>query len=161
MGNYFTPWRRKAGVMSLVVACVFMGGWVRSMFRADCIGIRPYQSVVCSVGSYSGLLSFDISPLMEDPPLLTCGSITLSTFRRMKSHQNGSIDDDIWFVPAQQRANWIGEVFFRSKPISNTVRRQIPYWAVVIPLTLLSTYLLASNTRPTKSLPSELVGSHK
>ena len=30
MGDYFKPWRRKIGVLTLVMACVFMGAWVRS-----------------------------------------------------------------------------------------------------------------------------------
>ena len=28
MGDYFKPWRRKIGVATLVMACVFAAGWV-------------------------------------------------------------------------------------------------------------------------------------
>jgi hypothetical protein len=34
-GDYFRPWRRKIGVMTLVMACVFAAGWVRSSVRFD------------------------------------------------------------------------------------------------------------------------------
>ena len=35
MGSYFKPWRRKIGVVTLAMACVFAGGWIRSMCRYD------------------------------------------------------------------------------------------------------------------------------
>jgi len=35
MGEFFKGWRRKIGVVSLVVACVFAAGWVRSYQRFD------------------------------------------------------------------------------------------------------------------------------
>ena len=34
MGSYFKPWRRKIGVVTLLMACVFAGRWFRS-FRMD------------------------------------------------------------------------------------------------------------------------------
>jgi len=34
MGEFFKGWRRKTGVVTLVMACVFTGGWVRS-YRGD------------------------------------------------------------------------------------------------------------------------------
>ena len=30
MGEFFHGWRRKVGIVTLVIACVFMAGWVRS-----------------------------------------------------------------------------------------------------------------------------------
>jgi len=35
MGHFFKPWRRNFGVVTLVVACVCMGGWLRSYVFAD------------------------------------------------------------------------------------------------------------------------------
>src|SRR5579862_3974266 len=35
MPTYFKPLRRKVGVATLVMACVFAAGWVRSMFYYD------------------------------------------------------------------------------------------------------------------------------
>ena len=36
MREFFKPWRRKIGVVTLVMACVLMAGWVRSeMIGAD------------------------------------------------------------------------------------------------------------------------------
>jgi len=31
MGGFFKPMRRKFGVLTLVMACVFMAGWVKAV----------------------------------------------------------------------------------------------------------------------------------
>lgn len=35
MGEFFRGWRRKVGCLTLVMACLTMGGWIRSLFRTD------------------------------------------------------------------------------------------------------------------------------
>src|SRR5689334_11887992 len=35
MGEYFKPFRRKIGVITLVMACVFSAGWIRSRNTSD------------------------------------------------------------------------------------------------------------------------------
>ncbi len=35
MGNFFKPWRRKIGVVTLLMALVSAGGWVRSLTITD------------------------------------------------------------------------------------------------------------------------------
>ena len=35
MGEYFKPYRRKFGILTLMIACKFMAGWVRSLFIHD------------------------------------------------------------------------------------------------------------------------------
>ena len=42
MGDYFKPWRRKIGVVTLMLACVFMGGWMRSIFFLDFISVTGW-----------------------------------------------------------------------------------------------------------------------
>jgi hypothetical protein len=37
MGDFFKPWRRRIGVVTLVMACAFMGWWVRSQFYYDAV----------------------------------------------------------------------------------------------------------------------------
>lgn len=33
--SFFKPWRRKLGLLTLLMACVFAAGWVRSRFSED------------------------------------------------------------------------------------------------------------------------------
>ena len=35
MGEFFRGWRRKIGMLTLMLALVFMGGWVRSLVVRD------------------------------------------------------------------------------------------------------------------------------
>ena len=35
MGDFFKPWRRKIGVVTLLMACVFAAGWVKSFSTVD------------------------------------------------------------------------------------------------------------------------------
>ena len=40
MGDFFRGWRRKIGLLSLVLALLFMGVWVRSLSVMDVINVR-------------------------------------------------------------------------------------------------------------------------
>ena len=55
MGDYFKPWRRKIGCVTLVLACLFMAGWVRSSFFIEGvvipIGMKSSASLVSSDSS--------------------------------------------------------------------------------------------------------------
>ena len=49
MRDFFKPWRRKAGVVTLGMACVFMAGWVRAGVAMDLLrfgGDKRQQGVV-------------------------------------------------------------------------------------------------------------------
>ena len=37
MGEFFKGWRRKVGVLTLLIACVFAAGWIRSPPRFELI----------------------------------------------------------------------------------------------------------------------------
>lgn len=88
MRDFFRGWRWKLGIVTLVMACVFAVGWVRSLSDPDVL--------IDGVGSTKGFVSMT------------------------------SFDGDF------------GIVFF------------IPYWSIVLPLTLLSACLLLSKRPPVK-----------
>jgi hypothetical protein len=57
MGEYFKPWRRKVGCVTLIVACVFAAGWVRSFYVVDDFGFdwsSSNGSIAWSKKSYKG-----------------------------------------------------------------------------------------------------------
>jgi hypothetical protein len=47
MHTYFHDWRRKAGVATLVLACVFAGMWMRSLFRHDQAALSRGNAIYC------------------------------------------------------------------------------------------------------------------
>ena len=57
MGDYFRSWRRKIGVVTLGMACVFAGGWVRSFIIADSV-IVPYITSLHFLDSFGGHIEY-------------------------------------------------------------------------------------------------------
>jgi hypothetical protein len=45
MGNFFKPWRRKAGCVTLVIACGLIAAWFRSLFCIDVIGFGLFAVI--------------------------------------------------------------------------------------------------------------------
>src|ERR1700750_278191 len=51
MREFFLGWRRRIGVATLVLACVFLAGWVRSFVVNDQISIRRSTSTTHHIAS--------------------------------------------------------------------------------------------------------------
>jgi hypothetical protein len=111
MLEFFKPWRRKLGCITLVMACAFMAGWVRGQLVV---------TQLFSVRATSDDFAFYQSALTRNG-LIFC--------KRIGSNH---VVDYEWY-------------------------HTIPYWSVVLPLTILSAYLLLSKPRPPK--PATLVES--
>lgn len=85
MREFFNGWRRKAGVVLLVMACAEMGGWIRSNIACDEIYVRNSQGDVRSLASASGWLHCSLLSYEGDhPPPPECGwnSVAASSFLR-------------------------------------------------------------------------------
>ena len=46
MGSFFQGWRRKIGLMTLLLALVFMSGWVRSFITGDFVTFPARNSML-------------------------------------------------------------------------------------------------------------------
>lgn len=57
--NYLRPWQRRIGVIALVMARVFAGGWVRSFSASDWLHWRMDDRYICSASSNLGRLSWE------------------------------------------------------------------------------------------------------
>jgi hypothetical protein len=111
MLEFFKGWRRKFGVLTLLMACVFAAGWVRSLIVADRINFFGAQML-----SWHGEIMRCVAVLVRTQ----IGSQTVTS--------------------AQETPIWT-----------------IPYWSIVIPLTLLSAWLLLSNPKRSKSITAPAV----
>ncbi len=158
--EYFKPLRRKIGCVTLVIACVVMGGWCRSL--------HFYNKLVFPVGAHAELLVVSTNQFVgvgfefyegrpsewdfyeykvEDTLPLNCtdeekACNPLSYARRIEwtSHLN---------------AFWIGGNS-SELPSYWLLEWSVPYWSIVFPLTVLSAYLLLSKpeNRPLRKLLS-------
>jgi hypothetical protein len=145
MGRYFKSWRRKIGVMTLVIACVLAVGWLRSTRNFDLIivpgktanyffisGGQEFRFVSAASANQlfgaNGAYDFKLIILPASfpnvvHPLRYRWTSHAATFRRAgiflaSDNQYSSADDDPPFV------------------------KMIPYWCTVVPLTLFSAWLL-------------------
>jgi hypothetical protein len=147
MGRYFKPLRRKIGVITLVMACTFAAGWIRSLSLVD------YAGWDCSFTGYDlkserGQLWFFYTTRTERRNwayLLDSERISPRINTARLPFLQSNLD---W------RWDWLG--FHFSSEVSPTVQHRyfiVPYWFIVVPLTVLSAWLILSKPR-TKSEPS-------
>lgn len=169
MGSYFKPLRRKIGVVTLVMACLFAAGWVRSSVVQDHAQIC-YQRSAHDLNSNGGRFQWDC---YRDPEVIRFGygppSFNWQTYER-----NQPAIDTHW---GRSRTNWqcgwlgvkvcygkvhthsgevhtAGGIVFVNPRMLNIRSLEVPYWSIVIPLTLLSAYLLLSKPRTSQRKPT-------
>jgi hypothetical protein len=141
MGNYFKPWRRKIGVVTLVLACVFLGLRLRSLRMADTVAFLHAGSSK-SLRSFDGRLEWHddlwISGNMPQP--VRWQSMTLSHYQWI-----WSIEKDTARLNVD-----VARQFGSSQRELVQIAFMVPYWSITIPLTMMSAWLLLSKLRRPK-----------
>ena len=168
MPTYFKPLRRKIGVVTLMVACVFAGEWVRSPWDVDLISYlsdsRTFHVVYsCPLGiGYTRLCElegtslfaanrFGLLPVSVESIPATQGNLACIPFQLTSTPGEINWNTNHW------ESQWYGfrmQTFWQSTiptPPTSVQRFQvwiIPHWSIVVPMTLLSAYLLLDSTHP-------------
>jgi hypothetical protein len=78
MGDYFKPWRRTIGVLTLLMACVFAGAWVRSLIVCDEYATHDYGCGSRDIlRLHAGVIRYLIhdGTLREERTLFHCGYV--------------------------------------------------------------------------------------
>lgn len=132
MRDFFRGWRRKAGMATLVVALALTGMWYRSLMY--------FETCFWSVGttqlgfaSNYGQFSIGVAKHSDTTPF----EYRSMTMKEPVHHSTGLWSFD--FIGLDSLA----DTHRKSQPI-------IPYWSIVLPLTILSAYLLLSKRSPVK-----------
>ena len=152
MSEFFRGWRRKVGVVTLLMACTLTLIWLRSDVIRDKIDLCPsfywpqlpwYGEIVSLQGSL-GWHRYEMES--GNGGIGTNSPATFSSFK-VKHYFACSpkIEDTlVW------QWKWGGFGYGAGKTHLRGMSAQvwiIPYWSIVIPLTLLSAYLLLSKPR--------------
>jgi len=151
MGEFFKGWRRKLGVMTMLLACVLLAAWVRSQITVDVVRL-PFQYpksgpvTIDSIISRTNSVSWTRTRRVEGSRLT---SDTGLSYHEWRSYSNSKyFERDLskmrWWV------HWLGfHVWDLQIPHHeySEVHVAIPYWSIVLPLTLLSAYLLLVKPR--------------
>jgi len=147
MGDFLHGWRRKSGVVTLVMAALLTGGWIRSLERSDIVAVnaRPWRYCVQSV---LGHLCLVRTTPIADSPLF---DFYLS---KVEDTWNVLIDESgtPQLVPGDSEVvgwslEWYGfhlrdGMTDRNSEPFRIGKCVIPYWSIVLPTILLSAYLI-------------------
>ncbi|WP_010582197.1 hypothetical protein [Schlesneria paludicola] len=164
MREILRGWKRKTGLATLLLACLFCAGWIRGFFVEDVwqppTGVQlgnlhedTIQYVFKSSAhgmtweKFEGLhgTKFGWQPGWGTDPTMPTDEM-----------ENKVIGDIKW------RWRWGGFDFRDSQrnDIHHT-RSKIPYWPIVLPLTALATWLLLSKPGARMPSPPTNAGSHQ
>lgn len=146
----FRGWKRKVGCVTLVLACVFAVGWVRSFGTQDTLTVRLNPSAHHKLISVSGrLLVMTLS--------IDGGPIAIVHHWTVRPTEENRFSYEVWFPDSSgtitkdhlSMAFWSsgtdGGAFYDSTIAVKWY--QFPYWSIVLPLTAISAWLLLSKPR--------------
>ena len=140
MSEFFNGWRRCTGCATLFLALIFMAGWVNSLAGRKSFPISSNEYGFTQLISFNGTIEWDWAhrtPIEFRDPMKVHNQI-MSFLDREKS-----TNSDLKLLR-------VGRYQVKQDDITFTIWI-IRYWSIVIPLTLISAYLLHSNPRISKS----------
>jgi hypothetical protein len=151
--EFFRGWRRKAGLVTLVISVALVGAWMRSAIIADVIQLKHEDSYQF-IGSMLGSMRWSrwTSPSVSGPQHSWVPSFVWD------SHDANAFQGDAFEeAEVDWRWKWLGFEFLHAtirRPSGmngQTSRWSVPYWSLVLPLTVVSAWLLISKPRAAKS----------
>ena len=139
MSEFFRGWKRKLGAATLLMALVFLGGWVRSYSTVDWTDFSSGNYQREKLESRNGAIYWESTVRPTSQPKLPW---VFPKWCRASLLHSG-------YVPIDDLVDWRWEGYgFRSGVIDEydgkSTFQAIPYWSIVIPLTLISLWLLLS-----------------
>jgi hypothetical protein len=153
MRDFFKGWRRKVGCVTLMMACVFMAGWMRSTSVVDEFSFldRTKYDVYCD--SSRGCIGWVFINDKRRPSNTSLWNKLRSMIWMTNPNPIDVFNGAEWQF---RRAGFgSGKYFYDvNTPFDGTVIT-VPYWSIVVPLALVSANLLLSESRqsiPKKSL---------
>jgi hypothetical protein len=140
MREFFRGWRRKAGCVTLLMACVLTGAWIRSLCTTNIVEFAKGTATTDIFYSFDGSLVW--RKVHQEWPNVK------ASFREWDAQPRSDydfFDDDRIQWLCRCCGTGIGEEVDGPKDWSIYVI--VHYSVVVIPLTLLSAYLILSKPR--------------
>jgi hypothetical protein len=130
MGSFFRGWRRKAGVVTLVMALAAFGLWVRSLIVYDGVAVSNIR-----LASRNGWVSWRTLPGLYADEVMEWETDVIG-------------DDEDYLLPGDPSVEWqfqltgLGMGWEQNLGHGRTYIRIACQWYFIVPLTLLSAYLL-------------------
>jgi hypothetical protein len=152
---WFFQGRRRMGLVTLMMTMAFLGGWIRSPLNKDSVQFEFGTSFVTFASNQNGLwlVTSELPGSVYQPVILGGKSETFA----LPGHRYPFSSDPFghltrWFWVTEQRWDWYGFHYGRycdERPIGGIrlTFRIIPHWAVILPFTLISAFLLLVKPR--------------
>ena len=151
MREFFRSWRRKVGVVTLAMACVFMVVWVRSELTYDSVFVnrgKVSYRILTHDSAFTFLRFQSTSREFAFDPLPVWTSTDFGDRKRMPF-------DDMQGMDIDWRVDCFGFHFgaglskdrLKLEPDAYLNIAVVPYWSITIPLTLISLWLLLFKPR--------------
>ena len=154
MGEFFKGWRRKAGVVTLAMACALTAMWVRSEIAYDEVRLFDYSLGYQTASSFRGGLTWEVHAYVSYEELRSSYSDIPLSFDEHFEDGIFVIDNaDVVFARRQfagveftNRAEAVLSDGHYGSPANCSWERiqsiEVPYWSITTPLILLSAYLI-------------------
>lgn len=151
MQLFFSGWKRKFGIVALMLGCVFVIGWLRSPYQQDTISLHLLRPLCLKLVSVSNRLIVSVLRINTNQAIATsvwsstkanarswtCEFAGVKSIHLTREHLFSA--DDFDFGVGYSGQDLIDtEISQRSY--------QLPYWSIVLPLTTLSAWLLLSTS---------------
>ena len=141
MGTFFLGWRRNLGIVTLVMALMFTGGWIRSLSVDDSINFPSGKSTFHTISSDQN----DLIWMAWSGPDFVPDRFPGFYESYVPLHSNNDP-----FGGNHPERDWHAFGFRFAESPSDTLAFRVwmvPYWSIVLPLTLLSAWLLLTKSR--------------
>ena len=140
MYQYFRGWRRKAGCITLALACVFIVIWVRSLIVVDTLQFDSGKFIREDLVSVRHHLIW--GRIYEE------GAVTKPSWRTSPIARVVTFDGFMELTRLNRSWRFCGfsggKFQVKKSALGESGFCVIPYWSIVIPLTMLSAFLLLS-----------------
>ncbi|HEY4259609.1 MAG TPA: hypothetical protein VGM98_05610 [Schlesneria sp.] len=140
MHTFFHGWRRKAGVVTLVIALAALGLWVRTRVACDLFEMRPNDTAIFSLALNQSSIEFN-HHWEEAHSGESINRSPKNLFEWSSHATNGNVPIDLWIDYGQWRYFSI-ETHGGRTSSGQDAYVKVPYLTSVIALTLLSGYLI-------------------
>lgn len=150
--GYSATFRYRCGVVTLITACIFAAGWLRGLFVIDQLAVRVTHDPISNICTEIHLTSYGSGLRWEIDSATGFGSVFHSVWdwdqtyiRELHQFVRFDVIDDRdidwhWHLAGVHIASRMGkEGGFKSPDFRAIIT---PYWSLVVPLILLSAYLL-------------------
>jgi hypothetical protein len=149
MSEFFRGWRRKIGVVTLVLACVFIGIWIRSKNLSDSF-ISPAGRSMCGMIFNPYGLELFVAHFTVPSDALKYLPAGWETTRIENGSDNSSVGvgDNVWiwerftFCLFENEIHSVGKGFGDQTKFGKLSAVVIPFWSIVLLLVLSSICLI-------------------